>query len=156
MKRYLIYIPKNNLCVFFFFSRVCMDISGTSWPTYDHEILHREDFYDKKNRVIEKNRNFFSKFFRNFLKNVWRKEFRLQNFSFTLFFFPQFFSYKIWITIAQKIFFFLLSIISQTYEARNHKINHLHEHERMLGKQISDYDKKNLRCKNWKNWTFGL
>ena len=37
---------------------------------------------------------------------------------------------------------FLLSIISQTYEARNHKINHLHEHERMLGKQISDYDEK--------------
>ena len=109
----------------------------------------------KKNRVIEKNRNFFSKFFRNLLKNVWRKEFRLQNFSFTLFFFRNFFRTKYELLLHKKSFF-LLSIISQTYEARNHKINHLHEHERMLGKQISDYDKKNLRCKNWKNWTFGL
>ena len=119
-----------------------MDISGTSWTTYDHEILHREDFYDKKKSRNRKKPQLFFEIFSKSFKKCLTKRISATEFFFYVIFFPQFFSYKIWITIAQKIFFFLLSIISQTYEARNHKINHLHEHERMLGKQISDYDKK--------------
>ena len=75
------------------------------------------------------------------------KNFGYRIFLLRYFFFRNFFRTKYELLLHKKSFF-LLSIISQTYEARNHKINHLHEHERMLGKQISDYDKKNLRCKN--------
>ena len=75
-----------------------------------------------------------------------------KNFGYRIFLLRYFFSAIFFVQnmnyYCTKNLFFLLSIISQTYEARNHKINHLHEHERMLGKQISDYDKKNLRCKN--------
>ena len=69
------------------------------------------------------------------------KNFGYRIFLLRYFFFRNFFRTKYELLLHKKSFF-LLSIISQTYEARNHKINHLHEHERMLGKQISDYDKK--------------
>ena len=141
------------MCLFFLFA--CLhgyfwNLLTYVWPW---NFAPRRFLRQKKNRVIEKNRNFFSKFFRNLLKNVWRKEFRLQNFSFTLFFFRNFFRTKYELLLHKKSSF-LLSIISQTYEARNHKINHLHEHERMLGKQISDYDKKKSTLQKLKKLNF--